>query len=289
MIEVRKLMTLTPLHRARKAAQVLGHIEADWRLGSRSAAPWVAGLADAMARDDAMPRALRELAAEVGASIALAGESASTDVGVRLVNRLCRALEAHAGVSPADWDFREPLGSSLAAGIRSVYPGVRAYLEDIRSPFNVGSIFRSADAFGVTELVLSGFTADPGHARAERSAMGATSVVPWRRAGLEALSSGPEADGQDDSIVFALELRGEPVDSFEFPDHGIVVLGSEELGVSPEAMARCRATVSIPMLGAKGSLNVGVAFGVLMAAWRRSLAARGVKPVRAVRSAPQPD
>jgi TrmH family RNA methyltransferase len=267
MIAVRKLMTLSPLHRARKAAQSLGHIEAAWRLGDSSAGPWVAELAAAFAADTALPDDLRGLAEEVSGGIA----AAAAEGGVRLLNRMARALEAHAGVSPADWDFREPLGVALAAGMRRVYPGVRAYLEDIRSPFNVGSIFRSADAFGVAELLVSGFTADPRHPRAVRSAMGAVEVVPWRRCGLEALG----ADGE----AFALELRGESLDAFEFPDRGIVVIGSEELGVSPEAMRCCRRTVSIPMLGAKGSLNVGVAFGVLMAAWRKSLEARGMEPV----------
>jgi TrmH family RNA methyltransferase len=267
MIAVRKLMTLSPLHRARKAAQTLGHIEADWRLGDRAAAPWVAELAAAFAEDAALPDALRGVAAEVVAGM----PAADVESGVRLLNRLARALESHAGVSPADWDFREPLGTSLASGSRRVYPGVRAYLEDIRSPFNVGSIFRSADAFGVSELLLSGFTADPSHLRAVRSAMGAVEVVPWRRCGLGSLG----ADGE----AFALELRGEPIDSFVFPERGTVVIGSEELGVSPDAMGLCRRTVSIPMLGAKGSLNVGVAFGVLMSAWRRSLESRGVEPV----------
>ena len=104
--------------------------------------------------------------------------------------------------------------------------------------------------------------------------MGATDVVPWHRGGLEALAAPGEA--------FALEMRGESIDTFEFPKRGIVVVGSEELGVSPEAMALCRRTVSIPMLGAKGSLNAGVAFGVLMDAWRRSLESRGVEAVRSV-------
>jgi TrmH family RNA methyltransferase len=262
-------MTLTPLHRARKAAQVLGHIEADWRLGDRSAARWVVDLAHVFSADASLPDPLRSLAAELASSIAAAETAASPDDGVRLINRMARALEAHAGLSPADWDFREPLGLALAAGVQKRFPGVRAYLEDIRSPFNVGSIFRSADASGVSELVLSGFTADPGHPRAVRSAMGAVDVVPWRRGGLEDLCNQGEA--------FALELRGQSIDTFEFPEKGIVVMGSEELGVSPEAMALCGRTVSIPMLGAKGSLNVGVAFGILMDAWRRNLEHRGIK------------
>ncbi|MBU0927862.1 MAG: TrmH family RNA methyltransferase [Spirochaetes bacterium] len=272
MIAVRKLMTLTPLHRARKAAQVLGHTEADYRQGLTSAGAWVAELGSAFAADESLGPELRALAAEASGE---AGRMAlsSPEAGTRLVNRLRRGLEAHAGVSPADWDLREPLGLILAQGARRVFPGVRAYLEDLRSPFNVGSVFRSADAFGVAEIVLSGFTADPRHQRAERSAMGAVDIVPWRRGGLEALAEPGEA--------FALELRGEPIDTFAFPERGIVVVGSEELGVSPEAMALCSRTVSIPMLGAKGSLNAGVAFGVLMDAWRRSLASRGVEPVRA--------
>lgn len=267
MIAIRKLLTLSPVHRARKAAQTLESIEVAMRGGDTTAWLWVAELGAALSRDGSLPDTLRALAAQA----ASAGCPESTDAGIRLVNLLARGLGAHAGLSPADWDFREPLGLGLSAGARRLFPGVRAYLEDLRSPFNVGSIFRSADAFGVSELVLSGFTADPDHPRAARSAMGATSIVSWRRAGLEALAGNGE--------VLALELRGESIDSFEFPEHGIIVVGSEELGVSPEAMARCTRTVSIPMLGAKGSLNVGVAFGVVMDAWRRSLVAGGVIPV----------
>ena len=100
--------------------------------------------------------------------------------------------------------------------------------------------------------------------------MGAVEVVPWRRGGLEDLTGDGEA--------FALELRGESLDTFKFPERGMVVVGSEELGVSPEALALCGRTVSIPMFGAKGSLNVGVAFGVLMDAWRRNLGSRGIEP-----------
>jgi TrmH family RNA methyltransferase len=98
--------------------------------------------------------------------------------------------------------------------------------------------------------------------------MGAADIVPWRRAGLEAL----EEAGRDGEGVFALELGGGDIESFTFPRRGIVVVGSEELGVSSEALARCGAgVVSIPMAGVKGSLNVGVAFGVLMYSWSRKL------------------
>ena len=270
MIAIRKLMGLSPLHRARKAAQVLGHVEADYRMGDTKAAHWVAELGSAFAVDASLPEALRNLAAKAAGQQGISVLS-DPEAGCRMINTLARGLESHAGLSPADWDFKVPLGIELAGSVRKVFPGLRAYLEDIRSPFNVGSIFRSADAFGVSELVLSGFTADPSHPRAVRSAMGAIEVVSWKRGGLSDLSGAGE--------VFALELRGESIDTFEFPERGMVVLGSEELGVSPEALALCSRTVSIPMLGAKGSLNVGVAFGVLLDSWRRNLVKRGVRPV----------
>jgi TrmH family RNA methyltransferase len=74
--------------------------------------------------------------------------------------------------------------------------------------------------------------------------------------------------------VFALELGGTPIDRFNFPRGGVVLVGSEELGLSPEAIRLADAQggrVSIPLGGAKRSLNVSVAFGILMHAWRRSL------------------
>jgi TrmH family RNA methyltransferase len=292
-------MSLSPGHRARKAAQTLELIEGSYRKGDFSAAPWVQELVAALVADPALVagsvpageaglmdslQALLEsfLPASLAAPrTAVQADNSWSDPffvspllldpveGIRSVNCLRRSLEALAGGAPADWDFMDPLGYTLDAGVRLVFPGMRAYLEDIRSPFNVGSMFRSADAFGLAELFLSGFCADPAHPRAERSAMGASSLIPWRRADLSSLDGFGE--------VFALELRGEPVADFKFPEHGVVILGSEELGVSPEALGYCSRRVSIPMLGAKGSLNVGVAFGVLLAAWGRDLQARGIQ------------
>ena len=65
-----------------------------------------------------------------------------------------------------------------------------------------------------------------------------------------------------------METGGTPITEFSFPKEGIVIIGSEELGVSPEALKRADyGRVSIPMTGLKASLNVGVAFGILMQAW----------------------
>jgi TrmH family RNA methyltransferase len=288
MIAVRKLLSLSPKHGARKAANTLDLAERAYRAGDCSYAPWIREFCAAYASVEHLSPELRALmaacAAPAPAPSAPAGRLSHDEYaglgepeqGARLANRLRRGLEAYGGVSPADWDFMEPLGLAPGERTRRVFPGVRAYLEDLRSPFNVGSIFRTADAFGVRELYLSGFVPEPSHPRAQRSALGAIAMVSWRRAGLEALEACRAEDGAE--AVFALELRGESIDGFDFPERGIAVLGSEELGVSPEALALCSRRVSIPMLGAKGSLNVGVAFGVLMDAWRRSLLERGIEP-----------
>jgi TrmH family RNA methyltransferase len=137
---------------------------------------------------------------------------------------------------------------------------MRAYLEDIRSPFNVGSIFRTAEALGFEELILSPECADPLHPRARRTSMGTVERMPWRRAPISALA--------DMEGAFALEVGGTAIQDFEFPLPGVVVLGSEELGVSQKALSLCsHGRVEIPLVGTKASLNVATAFGIAGFTW----------------------
>ena len=209
-----------------------------------------------------------------------------------LFNALRHALYRQSGVQPSEWDLIAP-GLRYGTGIpkhdttvpnpaesdaetqtgepsaaisvtRPFYPGVYVYAEDIRAPFNLGSIFRTAEAFGAEKLLLSEGCVSPEQPRAQRSAMGCTHFLPWEYCSLESLPA--------DSPVFALETGGTPITSFSFPKHGIVLLGSEELGLSAEALKKVSAgIVSIPMKGIKASLNVAVAFGILMQYWIASL------------------
>ena len=113
---------------------------------------------------------------------------------------------------------------------------------------------------GAQGVFLSPGCCDPAHPRAVRSGMGCIEVMEWRRLALEELPS--------DLPVFVLETGGTPLKDFVFPRQGIVIIGSEELGVSPAALERATyGRVTIPMKGMKASLNVGVAFGILMQAW----------------------
>ncbi len=195
-------------------------------------------------------------------------------VQLRLCNLMRNILMRAAGTFPAEWDLIHPESSNRGdfhdSAIpdstprqRPFYPGVFAFAEDIRSPFNVGSIFRTAEAFGAEKLFLSPGCAPAEHPRARRSAMGCVDYMEWEKIPMRDLPAGLP--------VFALETGGTPIEEFSFPEKGIVVIGSEELGVSPEALDMAESRVSIPMKGIKASLNVGVAFGILMEAWTRSL------------------
>jgi TrmH family RNA methyltransferase len=181
----------------------------------------------------------------------------------RAIDDFRHVLMRISGQAPADWDlhdFVSPRGRSEESLKRSFLPGLKVYLEDIRSPFNVGTILRTAEALGFEEVLLSAGCADPRHPRALRSSMGAVDLIPWRRCSPEELEGfGP---------VFALELGGLPLDEFPFPSRGLLVLGSEELGVSAACLGLADGRrVSIPMRGIKASINVAVAFGIAAQAW----------------------
>ena len=188
---------------------------------------------------------------------------------LRLCNFARNTLLELLGTFPAEWDLViAPHSSGTAEDgtvrARDFFPGVCVYAEDIRSPFNIGSIFRTAEAMGAEKVLISPHCIDPTQPRAIRSGMGCIETMGWDRVSLEEL---PE-----DIPVFALETGGTDINEFKFPERGICIIGSEELGVSPEALARATyGTVTIPMKGLKASLNVGVAFGILMEKWVEAL------------------
>ena len=193
---------------------------------------------------------------------------------MRALNTARYILLTETGRSQADWDFTGSDGR-LDPQKRLVFPGMFVYLEDIRSPFNVGAMFRTAESFGVERIFLSQFCADPQHARAQRTAMGCVDILPWQRFGSSLDSSCFSScdSSLDSSCLFALETGGIPLAEFPFPKQGLLIVGCEELGVSPQALAAADNSlgrVSIPCYGAKGSLNVSVAFGIVMQAWAQA-------------------
>jgi len=212
-------------------------------------------------------KALRE-ASDVFTAAVLSGESTSAPEFRRAVNCVKHILLAETGRDQADWDFTVPGGLDPAK--RQIFEGMMVYMEDIRSPFNVGAMFRTAESFGVEKIILSPLCADPRHKRAQRTAMGCTEIIPWERQDLFPAGEPPPLP----CPVFALETGGIPLAEFPFPRKGLLIAGCEELGVSPRALAAADASagrVSIPCYGAKASLNVSVAFGIAVNAWANKL------------------
>ena len=174
-----------------------------------------------------------------------------------------QAILAKLGAEPSDWDFTDQSGA-LDETQRIVQDKVLV-LDRIRSPYNVGAIFRSAEAFGVSKIILVEGTASPEHVRALRTSRGTTTVIPWSFMSESDVVSFLET--YDPKKVIALELGGVSINEFSFPSSGVAVLGSEEFGISPAVLSCCKSRVSIPMGGAKGSLNVSVAAGILLQRW----------------------
>jgi len=138
-----------------------------------------------------------------------------------------------------------------------------ALAENIRSLYNVGSIFRTADAVLLGKIILSGYTPTPPRKEIEKTALGATAAVPWEysKDPIDALrglrSSGIRIvclEHTDSSIPYT------SVHPTDFPL--CLVVGNEITGVSQAVLNECDGAIEIPMLGIKHSLNVAVAFGV---------------------------
>jgi tRNA G18 (ribose-2'-O)-methylase SpoU len=161
----------------------------------------------------------------------------------------------------------------LIKGERVVAP-IACVILDVRSAYNVGSIFRTADGAGVAEIVVVGITPDPTNPQVVKTSLGAEESVPWRRA--ENLKSAVEYLGGKGYVVLAAEDSPKAKDALsEMPPPPVAfVLGNEVSGLSESDIALCGGVVKIPMLGAKASLNVGVAAGVLfyeaLRLWRES-------------------
>jgi len=199
-----------------------------------------------------------------------AADKSETVLLRRSLNNIKHILLAETGKDQADWDFTCP-GGKLDPDKRHIFKGMYVYLEDIRSPFNIGAMFRTAESFGVEKIILSPFCASPHHRRAERTAMGCIDILPWEQRDLFAAQSENNKPAEETPLpVFALETGGIPIKDFAFPRNGILIAGSEELGVSPNALAAADASlgrVSIPCYGTKASLNVSVAFGIALQVW----------------------
>jgi len=141
-------------------------------------------------------------------------------------------------------------------------------LENIRSLYNVGSMFRTADGAGLSGLGLVGYTGTPPKKEITKTALGSEIVLPWQTFG----TSGEyirhlKDEGLSNLTTIALEQssRSIPYTELVLPQGAdiILVVGNEVSGIEEETLEVCDIHTEIPMQGMKHSLNVSVAFGIL--------------------------
>ncbi|MDR7209238.1 RNA methyltransferase [Flavobacterium piscis] len=139
-------------------------------------------------------------------------------------------------------------------------------LDDIRSLHNIGSVFRTADAFLIEKIILCGITATPPNKEIHKTALGATETVAWEHHEnvLEVIENLKKenvltmAIEQVESAVFLQDFKVEKNQKYA------LVFGNEVYGVSQEAVAICDGCIEIPQLGTKHSLNIAVSAGIVV-------------------------
>jgi len=137
-------------------------------------------------------------------------------------------------------------------------------LDNVRSGMNVGSVFRTADAFAAEQVVLCGITALPPHREILKTALGSTETVPWSAA--ENTADSVRQLKESGYRVFAVEQTTEKVWLQDIRPQAneryALVFGNEVDGVSDEVLQLCDGAIEIPQFGTKHSLNIAVAAGI---------------------------
>jgi tRNA G18 (ribose-2'-O)-methylase SpoU len=139
-------------------------------------------------------------------------------------------------------------------------------LDDIRSLHNIGSVFRTADAFLIEKIILCGITATPPNKEIHKTALGATETVTWEHhknvfeviADLKKENIMTLAIEQVESSIFLQDFKVDKNQKYA------LIFGNEVYGVAQEAVALCDGCIEIPQLGTKHSLNISVSAGIVV-------------------------
>jgi len=137
-------------------------------------------------------------------------------------------------------------------------------LDNLRSAFNVGAIFRTSDAARIAEIAACGYTAHPPHLKLEKTALGTDKLI--KSSYFANTVDAVREMKRRGMTVVALETAEEAVDysRYEFKQPLALIVGNEALGISPEVLNEADAAVQIPVYGYKNSLNVASAYAVVV-------------------------
>ncbi|WP_340075361.1 RNA methyltransferase [Leptobacterium sp. I13] len=155
---------------------------------------------------------------------------------------------------------------SVEAFKKSAKTPVIVILDNIRSLNNIGSVFRTADAFRVEKIYLCGITATPPHKDIHKTALGATESVDWKYVkDCSSLVKNLKTQGVE-TIAIEQTENAVMLDRF-YPKKGkkyAIVFGNEVKGVSQEVVSTCDTVIEIPQYGTKHSLNISVSAGIVI-------------------------
>lgn len=162
---------------------------------------------------------------------------------------------------------KELVPESRSTALKSATTIAGVMLDNVRSAWNVGSIFRSADGLGLHRLYLCGITPTPDNHKVAKTALGTEKTVSWSHHN-DGVSKATKLINQG-MHLWALEKNEESIpiqtalgDRFDEPI--VLVVGNEICGIDPSILALCERTTHIPMIGVKRSFNVAVAFGIAL-------------------------
>ncbi|MGN8226565.1 RNA methyltransferase [Gracilimonas sp. BCB1] len=168
---------------------------------------------------------------------------------------------------------KEILKENLSRKAPKKLTNLKVLVHNIRSLHNVGSIFRSADAFGVSEIILCGYSPTPPRPEINKTAIGAEEFVNWSY-----MEEGTKAIQKLKKQGYCIAGLEQTTDSIALPDFDpkshdkiCIVLGNEVTGIDDELLPHIDQFIAIPQFGQKHSLNVSVAAGVVLYAMLEKL------------------
>ncbi|HLS70739.1 MAG TPA: TrmH family RNA methyltransferase [Chitinophagaceae bacterium] len=143
---------------------------------------------------------------------------------------------------------------------------IKILLEDVRSMHNVGSCFRTSDAFQVEEIILSGLSPQPPHKEIHKTALGATETVAWRS--INDIYQEIEILKKEGYIILSLEQAHDSIPLNQYPfssdEKYVFIFGHEVWGVQQDTINASHACIEIPQFGTKHSLNISVCIGITL-------------------------
>lgn len=142
-------------------------------------------------------------------------------------------------------------------------------LESVTSPFNIGSIARTAAAFGVERIWLTGNATTPDHPKAQKTALGTDRFMEWEQVKTSAEAAETAREAGFRLVAVELTTDASPWQEETLRGDVCLAIGSEDHGCSPSLLAACDTAAYVPLVGRVGSLNVAVATGVVLAEARR--------------------